>query len=79
MLRHIVRKNLNDNIPIISQREPLIRMTLQNLIGLEICKKLAIINFLCRIREGCLRDHPLDPLFSARKPIWLEFDPKNNR
>ena len=38
LLRHIVKKNLQDKIPIISQREPLIRMTLLNLIGLEICK-----------------------------------------
>lgn len=52
MLRHIVRKNLHDNIPIISQREPLIRITLQNLIGLEICKKLALINYFVEYEKG---------------------------
>jgi hypothetical protein len=52
MLRHIVRKNLHDNIPIISQREPLLRMTLQNLIGLEICKRLALINYLVEYEKG---------------------------
>jgi hypothetical protein len=53
-------------------------MTLLNLIGLEICKSIVLPHFVFRIREKCIRDNSLNPVFSTRRVIWVEFDPKIN-